>query len=188
MASPDGAIDGLQRIGNVLLDDEEPGTIAFIHLHEPFHHGRDDDRRQSGAGLVEKQPLGLRHQRHAERQHLLLAAAHGARRLCAPRIENREQLIDLLAERRIEQKARDIEVLLHRQVREDIVALGDIGNSRANRVGHVSGGDGCAIKRDGAGACRLCAHDAFEQCGLARPIVAEYADASAPLQLQRDAA
>ena len=35
-------------------------------------------------------------------------------------------------------------------------------------------------------ACR--AHDAFEQCGLARPIVAEYADASAPLQLQRDAA
>jgi len=47
-------------------------------------HGIDDGRRQAEAGLVEQQQLGLAHQRAADRQHLALAARHGAGALPTP--------------------------------------------------------------------------------------------------------
>ena len=48
-------------------------------------------RREAERGLVEQQDLRLRHQRPADRQHLLLAAAHGARELAHALAEARKQ-------------------------------------------------------------------------------------------------
>ena len=61
------------------------------------HQGEDllhDHRREPGRGLVEQQQPGLRHQRAADRAHLLLAARHGAGELAAALLQAREQVVD----------------------------------------------------------------------------------------------
>ena len=52
------------------------------------------------ARLVEQQQLGLAHQRAADRQHLALAARHGAGALAAPLGEPRKHRIDALEQAR----------------------------------------------------------------------------------------
>ena len=54
-----------------------------IDLHQAIHHIVDDDRREAGRGLVEKQDRRLGHQRHAQRQDLLLSAGQRAGDLAA---------------------------------------------------------------------------------------------------------
>ena len=61
-------------------------------------------RRQTRARLIEQEPLWLGHQGHAQCQHLLLAAAHGACSLRAARLQHRKQLVNLRDEGSFEQQ------------------------------------------------------------------------------------
>ena len=86
-----GAIDHLQHLLHVLLDDQhrEPaGADTFHQLEHLLHH----DRRQTRRRLVEQQQFRIRHQRAADRAHLLLAARHGAGHLAAPLLHARKQV------------------------------------------------------------------------------------------------
>ena len=86
-----GAVDHPQHLLHVLLDDQhrEPaGADALHQLEHLLHH----DRRQAGRRLVEQQQFRIRHQRAADRAHLLLAARHGAGHLVAALLHAREQV------------------------------------------------------------------------------------------------
>jgi len=64
-------------------------------LHE-LEHLLHDERRQAGRRLVHQQELRPRHQRAADRAHLLLAAGERAGKLLAPVLEAGKQLVDAL--------------------------------------------------------------------------------------------
>ena len=56
----------------------------------------DQDRRQPHGGFIQQQHFGLRHERPADGQHLLLAARQGPRDLSAPFLQPGEQGEDAL--------------------------------------------------------------------------------------------
>ena len=58
------------------------------HLEELRHHGRGQAERE----LVDHEHLGRHHERHGQREHLLLAAGEVARLLVAPLAQNREEV------------------------------------------------------------------------------------------------
>ena len=54
----------------------------------------DDHRREAERRLVEQQQLGLRHQRAADREHLLLAAGQRPALLLLALLQAREERVD----------------------------------------------------------------------------------------------
>ena len=67
------AVGHLQRETEILLGDQqgEAGAFQFLRaIQDPL----DQQRRQSFRGLIQQQQPGIRHQRAADRQHLLLPA------------------------------------------------------------------------------------------------------------------
>ena len=65
-----GRVEGHQRV----LLDEEDGRSLVVDLTDDLEDLLDEDRREAHRGLVEHQELRLRHQRAADRAHLLLTA------------------------------------------------------------------------------------------------------------------
>ena len=72
-----GAVDDLEHLLDVLLDDEHGEALCADAAHE-LEDLLDDERREARRGLVHQQHLRLRHQRAADRAHLLLAARQRA--------------------------------------------------------------------------------------------------------------
>ena len=64
---------GLQRLHDVLLDDDQRDAFGDDR-REPRVDVADDDRREAEADLVAQQQPRVRHQRAADGDHLLLAA------------------------------------------------------------------------------------------------------------------
>src|SRR5215471_20494489 len=65
------AIGGPERPLNVLLDDQDRCSFGANARHCSIDVA-NDDRGEAETELVAKQKLGIRHQRPADRQHLLL--------------------------------------------------------------------------------------------------------------------
>ena len=132
------------------------------------------------------------HQAAADRQHLLLAARHGARRLPPPLGEAREQGEHLVHRRlraaaRARQERTDLEVLLDRERREDLAPLGDLADTEvADPVARLAGDVGAA-EADASGPRPLHAGDGADQAGLAGAVGADDGDQLAAAHLQRDA-
>ena len=89
-----------------------------------------DRRGEPERGLVQQQQPRARHQRAADRHHLLLAAGERARGLAAPLGEDREELVHarqrgLARAPRLAAVAAHLEVLLHRHAGEEPPPLGD---------------------------------------------------------------
>ena len=128
-----------QRHDGVLLDQQH-GQLLL--RNQPLHDAEDlldQHRRQAERGLVEQHDLGLRHQRAADRQHLLLAAGEVARELVAPLLEQRKVGIDALdAARDLARLALHVaagdQVLLGGQVLEHAPALEHLGDADARHV------------------------------------------------------
>ena len=97
----------------------------------------DHRRGQAHRRLVEQHHLRLRHQRPAEREHLLLAAAEQPGRAVAPVLEDREHLEDLGPGLGVRARRRRVgaqpQVLLHRQRGEDAPPLGHQHDALAGR-------------------------------------------------------
>ena len=119
-----------QRLADVLLDEEDRQAFG-VDLAQLAKDVLHDDRRQPHRRLVEQQQAGPCEQRATDREHLLLAAGEVA-----------GQPVDALGEPRKEREhtlqiARDpgavaapigaeLEVLAHRERRQDRPALGDL--------------------------------------------------------------
>ncbi len=95
----------------------------------------DDERRQTG---LEVRPRGahlrLRHERTADRDHLLLAARKRAGELAAALEKARKQRVDPLAAfrvmaARLREEGADAQILLDRQLGEEPPVLGNMGDA-----------------------------------------------------------
>src|SRR5215216_177743 len=89
-----GAVDDLQHLGDVLLDDQHRVPLGADAAHE-LEDLRDDDRRQAHRGLVEEDELRPAHEGPGDGAHLLLAARHRAGELVAALLQAREQAVDI---------------------------------------------------------------------------------------------
>src|SRR3954447_18266832 len=83
-----------QREAGVLLDDEHRDAVLGAQPLERAEDLPDHERRQPEGRLVEEEKPRPRHQRAAEREHLLLAAAQRPCLLVAPLLEAREEVED----------------------------------------------------------------------------------------------
>ncbi len=63
-----------KREACVLLDDDDRELLRSDELRDHLHQVLHDDRRQAFHRLVEKEQLGIGHERAGNREHLLLAA------------------------------------------------------------------------------------------------------------------
>ena len=75
-----GALHQRQRAADILLDQQDRGAhfvdLADLLEGDVGHDGREPQRR-----FVQHQEPRLEHQAAADREHLLFAATHGARKL-----------------------------------------------------------------------------------------------------------
>ena len=69
------AVRGVERHQRVLLDEQDRRAL-LVDLLDDVEDPLDEDRREPERRLVEQQQLRARHQRAADRAHLLLAARH----------------------------------------------------------------------------------------------------------------
>ena len=85
---------GAQRERRALVGEQDRGALGGDPAQR-LADLADDDRREPERRLVEQQQPRPRHQRAADRQHLLLAAAEQAGALVEPLAQDREQLEDV---------------------------------------------------------------------------------------------
>ncbi len=84
----------LERRGDILLHQQD-GDAARVDLPDDTEKLEHDRRREAKRGLIEKEELGLGHQRAADGHHLLLPAGERARGRLEPGFEDRKQSADL---------------------------------------------------------------------------------------------
>ena len=82
------AIDIAQR--GILLRQDDRQPFRLLDLVQDFADTLDDDRREAERRLVEQEDRRLRHQRAADREHLLLAAGQAAGALAGALLQARE--------------------------------------------------------------------------------------------------
>ena len=114
----------------------------------------------------------MAHQAAADRQHLLLAARQGARRLLAPFGEAREQAEDTIERGRLRgartlQDGAHLEVLEHGQVGKHLPALGDMAHAGLADAMARPSRDVGAVEAHAAGGGSLDAMDGADQRALA---------------------
>ena len=78
---------------DVLLDDDDRRSLGD-HRRQTLEDLLDDDRREAKAQLVAEEKPRVRHQRPADRDHLLLAARERRAALVAPLGEHRKERED----------------------------------------------------------------------------------------------
>src|SRR5213083_337902 len=116
--------DPRQR-GQVLVDQQDR-LSARLEVLEAAPDLRPDERGEPLRRLVTDEQARVRHEGAADREHLLLAAGERAPEDALPGRELGEEVEDLLDRPRVGvavRRGRD-QVLTHREVREDLTALG----------------------------------------------------------------
>src|SRR5258708_7210145 len=122
-------IGDLKRHRRALLDEQHGNPKRAADLDQPADQVLDDDRRQTERQFIDQQELRPAHQGAGDRQHLALAARQQAAGPAPQLGQARKELIDEvlarppLAPRQRRGERRD-QVLGHRQVATDLVALG----------------------------------------------------------------
>jgi hypothetical protein len=148
------AVHDLQHLANVLLDDQHGVALAADPLHQ-LHDRLHDDRREPGRGLVEQQQLRPRHQRPADRAHLLLAARKRSSELHAPLPHARKQRIDEFEPlrepaARLRQERAHLEVLLDGEPRKQPPVLGHVRDAVRDHLVRRNAFERAAVHRDAA--------------------------------------
>src|SRR5581483_3593654 len=112
-----GALDEIERAMNVLLDQQH-GHAGAGDPVQGFDDFLDQARRDADEGLIEQEQPRIRHERAADRHHLLLPAAQLAGVLLVLLLQNRKQR-EHVGERLIQRIAGAARVRAYRQVLED---------------------------------------------------------------------
>src|SRR5216683_6050670 len=115
--------------GNILLDQDAADAHLATDPVDRLVHTLDDERRKTERRLVHQDKVRTRHQRTADREHLLFATRQRATDLTAALTEPRKQRIDvseLLAHLSTgTHHTADLQVLLDRHLLENFTPLRD---------------------------------------------------------------
>ena len=153
------------------------------------HHGR----RQAERELVDHEHLRRHHERHGQREHLLLAAREVARLLVRPLAQNREQVDHPLlglghgAVVLADHPGAEPEVLVHREGREDAAPARHEREALPGDRLRLLAGDRRAVEPDRAAADLDQPAGALEQRRLAGAVGAEQRHDLALVHLEVDA-
>ncbi len=146
----------------------------------------DDGRGQAQGQLVDHEQLRLGDERHAESQHLLLAAREVAGHLVDPLAEPGEDVEHLLVGGSevvgvvAVEPAGGTEVLGHGEGGEHRLASGHLDHPERGGLRPLGVGDVAPVEVDGAADGVDGAADGLEQGGLAGPVGAQEGDAPPP--------
>ena len=91
-----GAIGKAERHRRVLLGDKDRQALGTVERAEPEEDVLDDQRREAHRRFVEDEEARARHQRAADRRHLLLAAGGEAGDGATLVSKVREEVVDAL--------------------------------------------------------------------------------------------
>jgi ABC-type branched-subunit amino acid transport system substrate-binding protein len=93
-------VDDPQQLRHVLLEDEDRDAPLVDQLPQRVEHPDGDRGREAERRLVEQHERRVRHQRHADAEHPLLAAGELAGPLLQVVLDHGEDLVDGLEQRR----------------------------------------------------------------------------------------
>src|SRR5216684_4039822 len=181
-----------ERHARVLLDHEHGRAEALVDLADAVEHRLHQDRGEPQRGLVEQKEPGPSHEAARDGEHLLLPARQLPAQRAAQAAQGREELEQLLEVLRDLARAAaysraEAQVLLHRQAREDVPPLRDMGEPERDQRLRLVALDGRAIEDDRAALRPDEAGDDAQSGGLAGAVRAEERDDLALAHLQRDA-
>jgi len=178
-------------LAHVLLDEEDREALA-VQPADQREHLVHEQRREAERGLVEDEQPRLGHQPAADREHLLLAAGERSRALGGALLEAREDgehaLEALRAARTAAPIAAELEVLEHREIREDAAPFGHLDQAGRHDVRIASAGDVRALEADRAAEGGVQAAHRVVQGRLAGAVRAEHRDDLAGVDAHADAA
>src|SRR3954453_1103842 len=122
------AVGDLERRAGVLLHQQDRRPV-LVDLLDDLEDLVDQDRREAHRRLVEQEQPGARHQRTADRTHLLLSARQRPRLLRSALLqpwEERVDVLDVILDRRavVALERPHLQVLAHGHSREQAAALG----------------------------------------------------------------
>ena len=179
-------VEGEQR---VLLDEQDGDSLLLVQPSQEYRQLLDDDRGEPERELVDREQPRLRHQRTADRDHLLLASRCPARRAIAQLAELGQELVDALEPvadvrllARVPDRRRDDlppedasvspedEVRLDGERREDLPALGNLADAAVAEPGRRAASYVLAVDPDNAGGGLDHAAGSVEDRALARPV------------------
>src|SRR6058998_3478547 len=131
-----------ERHRGVLLREQDSDARLAVHATDDLEDLVHQHRRQPHRGLVEQHELGPRHERAADRHHLLLAARDVAGLDLAPlrqpgKVAIHELELPLRRVAVLPRVAAREEVLLDREVLEDVPALHHLDDSTLDDLGRV---------------------------------------------------
>src|SRR4051812_9780994 len=188
----ENAIDASLEQRDVLLRDDHR-RLPELDAHQCFNDALADLRSEAKRRLVDQIQRGIPHQTSADRDHSALAARQPTDGNGHQLSQGREYFQDsLLAFRALTPRPRSectgVEMLLHGQTVEDLVALRDEGEPGADDLMGISSralaaraSDLDTIQFDGATLPAGKPGNAIEQCRLAVTIQTDDADARAGL-------
>ena len=169
-----------ERAGEVeiLLDQQDRHPPLPAQVGDGAADILDDGRLDAFGRLVEHEELRLHDEGAGDGELLLLAAGEIA---AAPRqhgLEHREKLEQLLRDLALvgrQTGVAGLEVLAHRQQREDLAPLRHVGDAAPRPLVGAHAGDVLALEEDAPAAHRLVADDGAQQRALAHAVAAEHA-------------
>src|SRR6266545_1301881 len=185
-----GVLCGAERHRGVLLGQQHGDPLIAIQPRDDLVDLRDQHRRQPHGRLVQQHELGMGHEGAADGQHLLLAARDVAGLAVATLLEPSEVPVDHL---KVALERGTIaprvgagqQVLLHRQVLEDVPPFHDLHDPAPDHFGRTELVDRLSLELDAAfrhvstlGSEQ--ARDGLERGALARAVGPEEGD-DAPL-------
>ncbi len=175
-----GPVGDAQRRAGVLFNQQNcsAGIAQALDLLE---HLLNDQWRKTERRLIEQKELRRRHQAAGDRQHLLLAAAHGPRRLPPPLLQDRKtdvllgQAMPVLRARRGHERT-DQQVLLNRHRPEQLTPFRDEADAEPNDLLGAQLADVVSVEREAPGLSRQQSQYAVEKRALAGTVGAKNAD------------
>ena len=169
------------REGHVhrLLDEDHRGPVVADLPHQR-QEALDDHRGQAEGELVDHEQLGAGDERHAQGEHLLLAAGQVAGGLVASLAQDREELdgagpggLGALRVVLAPQPAGQAQVLVHGEGREDARPAGHLHDAPGGDLVRRGVGDVGPVEDDRAAVGLDHAADGLQQGGLAGAVGAE---------------
>ena len=126
-----------------------PPLQLLDHSEDALH----DDGRETERGLVHHQQFRLRHHGPPDGEHLLLAAGEGAGELHVTLSQHGEQIVDLFqrgASLRLGPlvAAPHQKVLVHREIGEQLAALGHLHHAKTHDIVGGHGAEGLSVEHD----------------------------------------
>ena len=175
MAHDQAAVGDAQRHREFLLD-EQHRHAAFAQHHKEIRHLRDQLRCQTFGGFVDDEQVRVAHQRARQRQHLLLTTGQDACQRVAAQSQLREQAVHVgegPARMALTGLLAQDQVVLHRQARKNVAALGHISQARAGPRMHRLAQHLLPVHPHAAGGLHP-THDGTRQRGAARAVAPQH--------------